>query len=157
MFVTLRKGYSRARYPLLDKPIKIKGVELYQSLYGCTGQSEEATLLYDTPYVRENILSSNRYRSRIFMHCDNTLVHYPQAPSAYWLPENPQNYDELMFQVQLQVLDFQCGLLEDLPSTELLSIEKAKSIQLNFKYAKRINKMMATTLKRNWVKKLKEE
>lgn len=129
------KGRNRIMRPVLRKPIRIKGTELYQPIFfgNIAGVvNEKVERLYDTKYIRDNCTSWEKGVGRIYIKRDSEVAACNTSPSMEWLPEITHDFNELLFDMQLLTLEWQLYIINLMPSMKFLPDERKKQqIRLN--------------------------
>jgi hypothetical protein len=132
LFCKFEEGRNRIMRPILKKPIRIKGTELYQPIFFgniSAGSSEEMNEIFDTKYVRDNCISWEKGIGKIFIKRDSEVTTYSKYPSMEWLPKSIHDSEELQFEMQLLTLEWQLYIRDNLrPSLKLVPREKRRDI-----------------------------
>jgi len=132
LFCKFKEGRNRIMRPILRKPIRIQGTELYQPIFSGIISAEgyeNLGELYDTKYVRDNCISWEKGIGKIFIKRDSEVTAYSKYPSMEWLPKNIHDSKELQFEMQLLTLEWQLYIKNNLgPSLKLVPRERRREI-----------------------------
>jgi hypothetical protein len=145
-------GLNRIIKPVLKKPIRMQGTELYQPiLFGNMSAEdfERSEELLNSKYVRDNCMSWEKGIGKIFIQKDSRVTAYSASPSKEWLPGSIYDPNELQFEMQLLTLEWQLYIDNNLmPSSKLVPSEIKKEIIWSYDLAKNYNKKALELLKK---------
>lgn len=129
-YCTLNRGRNRIMQPVSGKETRIKGTELYQTIFIKDIDCEDdgwIRRLYDTKYVRDNCMSWEEGIGRVFVKRDSEVSAYDTSPSMEWLPKETHDSEELDVGMRLATLEWQLYIIDDLmPSLRFISEERRK-------------------------------
>jgi hypothetical protein len=152
LFCKFKRGRNRIMKPVLKKSIRMQGTELYQPIFFGNMSAEgfeRAKELFDTKYVRGNCMSWEKGIGKVFIKRNSGITVYSASPSKEWVPERIYDSNELQFEMQLLVLEWQLYIQNNLgPSSELLPREKKGEYIRSHDLAKNYNKRAIELLKK---------
>ncbi|HUV77368.1 MAG TPA: hypothetical protein VMW06_04855 [Desulfobacterales bacterium] len=116
-------GLERMILPLLRKPLKLSGTELYQPIYSFSasmhsGSTESETQFYDTEYVRTHSLDSAKGIGKIFLKTGRKLHPLSHTASLDWIPDHKHDEATINRDIIIQTMEYQMHLDELGPSLD---------------------------------------
>jgi len=112
VFCEVVRGRERKMLPLLKGRLRLRGAELYQSMYGAGLCKAEAREIYSTDYVRGHSMDPERGVGKVFREKGNALHEIPVEASMEWAPESQCEREEINAGIVLQTIEWQMELLK---------------------------------------------
>lgn len=139
-------GRNRVMLPLLKKRFTIKGTEIYQPMFPGRISDFKAMMFYDTGYVRENSMEWDKGIGKIFIQADDKFREYPVSPSMEYIPNVSYDPKELLFNIQIQTLEWQQYIDSLAPSLKNLPVKVKRELISQRIWKKQFNKKMIRAL-----------
>jgi len=139
-------GLERMILPLLRKPLKLSGTELYQPMYSFlatmpTESTESLAQFYDTEYVRTHSLDSAKGIGKMFLKTGRKLHPLSHTASLDWIPDHKHDKATINRDIIIQTMEYQMHLHELGPSLDTtLSPEDKRYWKRNRQLWRRLNR-----------------
>jgi hypothetical protein len=129
--------------PILKKIFSIQGTELYQPIFSGVGiKTDIRKKFFDIEYVHQNSMEWDKGIGKIFINSNSLIQEYSLACSNMWIPQITYNFDRLLFEMQLQVLEWQTYVDGLTPSLKKLPYE----IRQQMKRQRNLNRNYNTSI-----------
>lgn len=139
-------GRNRVMVPLLKKRFTIKGKEIYQPMFRYRTSDPQARKFYNTQYVRENSMEWEKGIGKIFLQYNNKLKGYPISPSKEYVPNAFHVFEELLFKIQIQTLEWQLYIDNLAPSLKNLPTQEKRRLFHQRMWVKKSNRELIRVL-----------
>lgn len=150
-FCQMCPGMERILSPLIRKPLRYSGTEIYQPMYPQFLNQPDAKEFYDTDYVRAMSAAAEKGQGKVFIQRDKKVMRYSSELSSEWLPTRVYSRRELHWGVPLMTFQLQDFLDEMSPLMDQLPKEE----QRHWKRMQKIFKTFNTMSQRKCEKELK--
>lgn len=151
------RGLERMILPLLRKPLKLIGTELYQPMYSFLTSdyslsSDSAIEYYHSDYVRRHSLDAEKGIGKIFQKMGQKLQALPSTDSFDWIPDRKEKKDIINRDIVIQTLEYQMHLGGELsPSLDpSLSQEENRFWKQNQKLRRMYNRKMIKLVEKKY-------
>lgn len=101
------QGMNRTMLPLLKKRFPFKGTKLYQPIFHQGLAKPEFRHMFESEYVKSNSLNWELGIGKVFMARLGGLKEYPIDKSDLWIPSVNYDLQEMMFDMQIYILEWQ--------------------------------------------------
>lgn len=118
------EGTQRIMTPLLKKPFRIQGTELYQPMFSHLDKKD--TAFYDNDYVRNMSMNWKKGVGKIFKQDGFSLLEYPLETAKDWLSLQTYDLNSTIKSVVQQTLEWQIYINDNSPSLDRVPKEEQK-------------------------------
>lgn len=144
-------GINRIMYPLLRKPIKEKGIVLYQPMFR-RGLVEGTNDKYNNDYVTKHSMNFDEGVGNIFIQNNGKLNEYSKEEIVNLTPAYVHEEEKLRMNSAINIREWQNWLTHQMPSLDKLSVEQKKYVKQRFKTGVLINNLFIRHIKESLLK-----
>ena len=145
---TMTSGRNRVMLPLLKKELWPAGTELYQPMFGNAYQTSKRTEPWEADYVKRNSLSWEQGIGKVFILSGKTLNHYPETPSALWVPDQIYQHNAVQREMSLLTLELQNYIMSVYPSFDLLEGARKRFMMEDHLRCRRFNDSVIAAIRK---------
>lgn len=110
--VDLAPGTERIMMPIIRKPFRVVGTEIYQPIFQewILNLDQKESFLSD--YVKSKSIDCQQGIGKILISKKGALSEYPDFLSKEWMPEHEYSYSEISYKQPLTTLEMQRYLID---------------------------------------------
>jgi hypothetical protein len=109
----IERGIGRMMEPLIRKPFRVKGTQIYQPLFSYQKLFGLDPKPFSVPYVKRNSLNWEYGIGKVYHQVGGKVFEYPRTPCDAWLPFEYNDPVELDTFMKIQTLEF-LNYIEDI-------------------------------------------